>query len=50
MSDEDKRLEEEQATQMLHDSLYDEEKERRTGIIEIVYDSWAFEEKEKDEN
>lgn len=38
---EEERLEE--------DALYDEEKERRAGIIKIVYDSWAFEEKEKDE-
>ena len=42
MSDEDKRLEEEQATQMLHDSLYDEEKEREAGILKVVYDSWKF--------
>ena len=45
---EEERLEED-AKQMLEDALYDEEKERRAGIIKIVYDSWAFEEKEKDE-
>ena len=48
---EEERLEEDakQIKQMLEDALYDEEKERRAGIIKIVYDSWAFEEKEKDE-
>ena len=48
---EEERLEEyaKQIKQMLEDALYDEEKERRAGIIKIVYDSWAFEEKEKDE-
>jgi len=42
---EDKTLKEMEEKQMLEDALYDEEKERRAGIIKVVYDSWAFEEK-----
>ena len=41
--------EDEEEKQMLHDALYDEEKEKRAGIIKIVYDSWTFGEEEKDD-